>query len=106
MSDWQDLGAIANFPPDRITPVRVAGEDLVVVRRGDELACFRDRCSHQDVRLSEFGEILASKLVCHAHGAEFDCLSGRHLSMPATAPLEAVPIELRDGTLFIDRDEV
>ncbi len=81
VDDLSDPGA-QGFDPDG------AGHDtLFVVRRGSDVSAYRDACPHfgdtpmawrKDAYLNGDG----TRIVCHAHGAQFDIASGECLLGP------------------------
>jgi nitrite reductase/ring-hydroxylating ferredoxin subunit len=95
MSEWIPVGAAQDVPENEIIPFSHQGTDYILIRRGDEFTAFVDLCSHQDIKLSEFGEIQRGVLICHAHGAAFDCSDGKELCFPATAPLQSIPTRVQ-----------
>lgn len=101
MSQWVVVGSLQDMPEDDIIPFSHQQSDFILIRRGDDVAAFVDLCSHQEIKLSEFGEIQRGVLVCHAHGAAFDCRSGKELCFPATAPLQGVPVRISAGKVEI-----
>lgn len=54
------------------------------------------RCTHQGVELTAYGD----KLVCSAHGSEFDN-KGIVQNSPAEQPLQSFPVTLNETTLKI-----
>lgn len=75
-----------DVPVDQIphgAPLRLeeAGIAIVVVRAGDRIAAFLDRCPHADWPLSE-GELIDGVLQCQGHGFEFEIASGRCINSP------------------------
>ncbi|HEX7683910.1 MAG TPA: Rieske 2Fe-2S domain-containing protein [Trinickia sp.] len=76
-----------------------AGRDTIfVVRRGQALRAYRDACPHfgdtpmawrKDAYLN--GD--ATRIVCHAHGAQFDIASGECLLGPCLGQ-RLVPVEI------------
>jgi nitrite reductase/ring-hydroxylating ferredoxin subunit len=81
-----------------------AGRDtLFVVRRGGALRAYRDACPHfgdtpmawrKDAYLNRDG----TRVVCHAHGAQFDIVSGECLLGPCLGQrLTPVEIEVTSG---------
>ena len=60
-----------------------------------------DRCSHDDGPLCE-GDRQGFEVECPRHGARFDVRTGAVLSLPATEGVEAYPVTVRDGEIFID----
>ena len=59
-----------------------------------------DRCSHDDGPLCE-GEREGFEVVCPRHGARFDIRTGAVLTLPATEDVEAFPVEVRDGEVYV-----
>ncbi|MFW7378591.1 MAG: Rieske (2Fe-2S) protein [Oligoflexus sp.] len=72
----------------------------------DRPACFLDRCSHQDVRLSDFGKRSGDRLLCFAHGAVFDLHDGGVLRPPACEALSSFPCRYQGGQVEILLDQV
>lgn len=91
---------------------RGIGRDTVfVVRRGEALHAYRDACPHQggtpmawrkDAYLNGDG----TRIVCHAHGAQFDISSGVCVLGPCLGQaLEPVKVEVaEDGTVLLMTD--
>lgn len=73
---------------------------LAIVRIGDDFYAIGDRCSHQNVSLSE-GDVLVDELEieCWKHGSTFSLRDGSPQSLPATKPVPVYDVE-------IDGDEV
>lgn len=101
MSTWEKIAELAAIPERSIVPLQAGGRDLIVLREGLELRCFLDRCSHQNIKLSEFGQLAGAEIVCLAHGARFSCDSGEALSFPARCGLEAFELKIEEGTVFM-----
>lgn len=97
MSEWIAVGELKDMPENAIIPFSHSLRDYILIRRGDEVSAFVDLCSHQEIKLSEFGEIQQGILICHAHGAAFDCHDGKELCFPATSPLHKIPTRLSAG---------
>jgi nitrite reductase/ring-hydroxylating ferredoxin subunit len=82
---------------------------LFAVRRGQQVFVYLNACAHVGVPLNlapdRFLSADASRIVCAAHGAEFAVADGLCTAGPCLgARLEAVMIELRDGTVFVPAD--
>lgn len=102
VDDLRDPG-VRGFDPDG------AGRDtLFVVRRGGELRAYRDACPHfgdtpmawrKDAYLNGDG----TRIVCHAHGAQFDIASGECLLGPCLGQrLTPVDIDVTsDGDIVL-----
>lgn len=86
----------------------VAGdaESLVLHRQGDAVRAWLNICPHAGRRLDWApGQFLKSRdghLVCAAHGAAFDLADGSCVAGPCRGDtLRAVPVELRDGQVWL-----
>jgi nitrite reductase/ring-hydroxylating ferredoxin subunit len=66
------VGGALDFPEGKIVARSAGGQDVIIIRRLGQIQCYLDQCTHQPVKLSEFGELSGGRLVCHAHGGTFD----------------------------------
>ena len=80
--------SIASVPLDELPDgkahrVEVGGHVIALVRIGDDVYAIGDRCSHQDISLSE-GEVLADEctLECWKHGSAFSLETGEPSRCP------------------------
>lgn len=78
---------------------------LILTRRGDAIACFRNRCAHADYPLQRAdGRIVVQEgrfMVCAAHGASYTLDDGACAGGPCNgAGLERIAIEVRDGVVL------
>ena len=100
--EWREVAKLSDLAEGAIHPIQVLGRELVLILKNRQVLCFTDQCSHQPVKLSEFGEIFGSQLVCHAHGARFDlCDQGKALCFPARADLEAWSVRVTDANKIL-----
>jgi 3-phenylpropionate/trans-cinnamate dioxygenase ferredoxin subunit len=60
-----------------------------------------DRCSHAEASLAD-GLVSAGTVECPRHGAVFDLRSGAALTMPATRPVPAYPVEVEGDEVYVD----
>ncbi|MFG2313256.1 Rieske (2Fe-2S) protein [Streptomyces sp. NPDC048566] len=70
----------------------------VVVSRADDdaLTAFSSICTHAGCAIDRLD---GTTLVCPCHGSEFDARTGKVLRAPATEPLEALPVRVKDGRI-------
>src|SRR5580704_5484050 len=91
--------SLADLPEN--SPVRVEheGVPLVVIRSGETVFAYYDKCPHAFWPLSE-GSLNNSVLECPGHGWEFDVKSGRCLNAPVYC-LTSVPVTLEGDTVSL-----
>jgi 3-phenylpropionate/trans-cinnamate dioxygenase ferredoxin component len=78
---------------------------VAVVRIGDDWYAIGDRCTHQDVSLSE-GEVLADslELECWKHGSCFSLVDGQPHALPATKPVPTYTVKIEGDDVFVEVD--
>jgi 3-phenylpropionate/trans-cinnamate dioxygenase ferredoxin subunit len=97
------VGALDDFPEGKANRVEAGGHVIALVRIGDDLYALGDRCSHQDISLSE-GDVLADdrQLECWKHGSGFDLETGEPTSLPATRPVPVYEVRVVDGQVEVE----
>jgi nitrite reductase/ring-hydroxylating ferredoxin subunit len=91
------VGRPGDFADESLTPLRLDGREVVLVRHQGSFYAVPDLCTHARKPLHD-GSLDDGKLVCCYHGARFDLETGRG-SLPAVKPLERYPVR-------VDGDEV
>ena len=103
---WIEVAKVEEIKPNSLKSVKVGDDDVVLVGGAhcdSPISAFTDLCSHQDVKLSEFGSVTEGKLVCFAHNAAFDVCSGEVVCAPATRALDRWDLEIRGASVFVKR---
>ncbi len=96
------VGGISEFPEGTIVARTVAGTDVILIRRHGHVQCFLDQCSHQPIKLSDFGEVSGGRLVCHAHGGTFDLdRNGAVVCDPPLTALTPVACDEAAGQVYV-----
>lgn len=78
----------------------VAGVRVLLLRLGERVRAYEDRCAHLGVPLSE-GTLRGSVLTCSAHHYEYDALTGCGIN-PCTVKLVEFPLRIEDGAICIE----
>jgi 3-phenylpropionate/trans-cinnamate dioxygenase ferredoxin subunit len=89
------VGTLSTFEDRKPQKFDVDGEDVLVVRIGDEVFAVADTCTHAEVSLTE-GDIYDCTVECWLHGTPFDLRTGEPLSPPATRALETFAVVIGD----------
>ncbi len=86
-----------------VTQVEIGRREICVVRIDDAFYAIGDRCSHQDVSLSD-GELDADDLTieCPKHGASFSLESGQPLSLPPTQPVPTYDVVIEGDAIYLE----
>ena len=95
-----DVAPLAEFGPGSVKIVTVGWTAIGVYNCGGSLYALEDRCSHDDGPLCE-GDREGFEVICPRHGARFDLRTGAVLALPATEDVEAFPVVVRDGEVFV-----
>jgi 3-phenylpropionate/trans-cinnamate dioxygenase ferredoxin subunit len=75
---------------------------ICVVRIDDDWYAIGDRCTHQDISLSE-GEVHADELEieCWKHGSCFSLVTGEPSSLPATKPTPVYELRIDGRDVYV-----
>jgi 3-phenylpropionate/trans-cinnamate dioxygenase ferredoxin subunit len=94
------VGPVDDIAEGGVKIVQAGSLFLGVYRIDGQLYALEDRCSHDDGPLCE-GDREGFEVVCPRHGARFDLRTGAVLALPATEDVEAFPVEVRDGEVYV-----
>lgn len=81
---------------------KVGAVKLLLVRIDGAYHAFEDRCAHLGAELSR-GQLEGRVLTCAVHAWQYDATSGQGIN-PARACLRRFPVEVREGSVFVDLD--
>lgn len=84
------------------TATRIEHDDVPVclVKSDGKIHALVDRCTHQDVPLSE-GEVQDGAIECFMHGSRFDLVTGAALGPPALAPATILKTQVRGNDIYV-----
>jgi 3-phenylpropionate/trans-cinnamate dioxygenase ferredoxin subunit len=101
-----DLCAFDDLEPGTARRFDVGKIAISVVRIDDDVYVIGDRCTHENVSLSE-GEVDVEErtIECWKHGSLFDLATGKPLSLPATKPTPTYEARVADGRLVVEVPE-
>lgn len=99
---WVDLCASEDISAHEIHAMKAGAEAVLVLKNDTGIHVYEDRCSHQDIPLSDFGQIDGEEIICLAHGARFCINSGAPKCEPAKTPLVSYKTKVENGRLLVD----
>lgn len=100
-----DVCPLDQLPPGSVRVVEIEPLLSVGVYNCDgALFGLEDRCSHDDGPLCEGDFDCGERVViCPRHGARFDIVTGKALTLPAYIPVATYPVSVRaDGMVVVD----
>ncbi|WP_226480710.1 Rieske (2Fe-2S) protein [Natrinema amylolyticum] len=111
-ADSRRIAPLADVPTDGTLRCEARrdrrGTELILRRAGDEVSAWRNSCPHKpEVRIDPGpGAIVRDdQLVCHEHGARFECDDGVCTMGPCRGDaLDSIAVTVRDGTVYLTDD--
>src|SRR5262250_2047532 len=76
------------------------GEDVLLVRSGEQLFAVSPHCTHYNGPLAE-GLVVGETVRCPWHHACLDLRTGEAARAPALSPISCWNVERRDGRVFV-----
>lgn len=102
---WKDIAAFVELAQDKLVPVSIGDEPIILVRKGNAVTALGGKCPHKGAPLE--GGTLCDRpdgeavVVCPWHKAVFSAASGRLLEPLALDPLPNYPVEIHDGRVLV-----
>src|SRR5262247_2918994 len=103
MSDTRDLTEgtpLSEIPDGGMLAGEVAGEPVLIARRGNEIFAIGAVCTHYGGPLAD-GLMVDDTVRCPWHHACFNLRTGEPLRAPALDPVSRWRVEQRDGKAFV-----
>lgn len=97
--------SVQDVPDGEVHRFDLGNVTIALAHIGGTFYAIGDRCSHQDVSLSE-GELLTGsrELECPKHGSCFSLETGTPNSLPATRAVPAYVVRIDDAAVFVEID--
>lgn len=97
--------SIQDVPDGEVRSFDLGSVRIAVAHIGEAFYAIGDRCTHQDVSLSE-GELLAGscELECPKHGSCFSLETGVPNSLPATKAVPTYVVRIDDAAVYVEID--
>jgi len=78
----------------------VEGCKVLLIRVGDKVYAYEDRCAHLGLPLSD-GYLHDCKLTCAGHHFEYDACTGAGIN-PKNRQLNVLPVRIEKGDVYVD----
>jgi 3-phenylpropionate/trans-cinnamate dioxygenase ferredoxin subunit len=89
--------------PGAMLRVVVDGVPVLLCNVAGELYAVEDICTHDGGEL-DGGELDGCRIMCPRHGAFFDVMTGKALTLPAVSPLPTYPVTVDGDDVSVDVD--
>ena len=97
------VAALADLQDNKPKCATLAGEDVLLLRRGDEVLAISNVCPHQGGSICE-GWAEGDIMICPLHGWEFDARSGACMTIPGEK-IPAYTATIDDGIVYLERKQ-
>ena len=91
-NNWEFAAKLSDIPQGGIRPLELAGEKVILARRGSIVACFQNACAHMGMPIHD-GEIDGGIITCPYHQFRYDLATGECLTAP-TVQLQAHAVRI------------
>lgn len=98
--EYVQIANLTDLPSGERLFVEIDNLAIVVFNIAGKIFAIGDVCSHDDGPLGD-GEIDSEEIVCPRHGARFDIVTGKALSLPAIIDIPAYPVRIVEGQIEI-----
>lgn len=92
INNWEYAAKLSEIPEGGIRPLELAGEKVILSRRGGIVACFQNACAHLGMAIDD-GEIENGIITCPYHQFRYDLSTGECLTAP-TVQLQAHAVRI------------
>lgn len=99
-TQWHVVCPLDAFPAEGKLAAVIDGWHVILVREGDVLSAFNDRCPHQGAALSP-GKLRRGAIMCPLHGARFKVDTGECIGS-AYPPLRVFAVRVEAGEVLIE----
>lgn len=97
---WTRLAATSDIAEESALRVEHGEIAVCLARSQGRLHAIVDRCTHQDVPLSQ-GEVEDGAIECLMHGSRFDLSTGAVLGPPAVVDVAVFPLRVAGDDVYV-----
>lgn len=100
MDGYVAVARVADVTSGGVSTVVVGDSQIALFNVAGRICALHDECTHAHALLSE-GEIIENVVTCPLHGAEFDVITGRPLTLPAVTPVQTYAVQVEGETIWL-----
>lgn len=100
VTDYIQVAKLSEIPDPGKALVEVDERLVVVFHVDGNVYCLEDVCTHDGGTLGD-GTLVDKAIACPRHGAKFDIVTGKALTMPATEDTQAHEVKIDGDLVFV-----
>lgn len=97
---FERVAAVDQLWDGEMMSCSAGGRKVLLLRIGDAVRAYEDRCAHLGVALSD-GQLEGRVLTCSAHHYQYDALTGCGIN-PRAVCLASFPVRVESGAIWVD----
>lgn len=101
--EFYPAARLADVPVGACKRIVIEGERIALFNVDGTIYATNDTCTHDEASLCA-GDFEGHVVECPKHGARFDVITGRALSLPAVVPVETYPVRVEDDQILVGID--
>ena len=98
---WVRVAAADEVSPGTATVVEAGGRRIALCNTGDGYHAIDDICTHDGGPLDQ-GKLEGNQIECPRHGAKFDVVTGKALTLPAIRPVRTYATRVEGGRVELE----
>ena len=98
---WYRVAGTADLEPGTATVVEADGRRIALCNTGNGFHAIDDICTHDGGPLDQ-GKLQGNTIECPRHGATFDVVTGRALTLPAVRPVRTYATRVSDDDIEVE----
>lgn len=98
-SYWVRIANVNELHENQILAVRVENQNVILHRKGDNIKCYRNACSHLGFPLDK-GKVENNMITCASHQFEYDLNTGKCLTVPDIS-LQSYEVRVKGDKVYV-----
>ena len=100
MAEFHKIARAGDLAPGEVNVIEVEGHRVVLCNVSYEFHAIEDLCTHDAGPLGQ-GELTGSQIRCPRHGAKFDVITGKALTLPAIKPVPKHDVKVEGEDIYV-----
>ncbi len=98
---FRKVAKVSEVPAGRVCYFKTGEQALALCNVDGTIYAIDDVCTHDGGSLDQ-GYLDGRQIECPRHGARFDVVSGRALTLPAVMPVRTFPVQVEGDEVLVD----